>query len=464
MLFRQKQPLNPIEGPIQPCIKKDPPRFVEAGKAWTVNPGDIILDNAENPYLVDGTVLAVARDRNKTQYGQRSYTFKVNKNFRPPLIDRDDLVPLSRLPRPTTQYRNNPSIPYQTMNPISVEGLRYVKQQRCADGIRPTFFQRVEEPQPDVIVDLSQKLPTISAEAPKNTPIFFSNECASDPNIRKIGWEVTLRNKGAVQPRMNNSVPLSLQQETQGPELERRNPQVFAGAGKTFCLRENSTMGQSDIELSKRNPSVFASAGREWFTSFDAQQPDVELDLHNPSVFASAGVQNPFKHTNSPEQEIHLSQRNPSVFANARREFGVNVTQETPDIFLEQKRPTVSVGSGRSQPLENVQERNIELKQRVLHTNASTGRKAMEFGNPEHSIQGPARLANRVSTSADSRKENPIKETLRNERVSLKQTLEPNKGNTYTSQSALPQMVERRSEPQLRGKEKLRPMSGGNWS
>ncbi len=252
---------------------------------------------------------------------------------------------------------------------------------------------------------------------------------------------------------MNNSVPLSLQQETQGPELERRNPQVFAGAGKTFCLRENSTMGQSDIELSKRNPSVFASAGREWFTSFDAQQPDVELDLHNPSVFASAGVQNPFKHTNSPEQEIHLSQRNPSVFANARREFGVNVTQETPDIFLEQKRPTVSVGSGRSQPLENVQERNIELKQRVLHTNASTGRKAMEFGNPEHSIRGPARLANRVSTSADSRKENPIKEILRNERVSLKQTLEPNKGNTYTSQSALPQMVERRSEPQLRGKE-----------
>nr|WQM87200.1 hypothetical protein [Marseillevirus cajuinensis] len=463
MLFRQKQPLNPIEGPIQPCIKKDPPRFVEAGKAWTVNPGDIILDNAENPYLVDGTVLAVARDRNKTQYGQRSYTFKVNKNFRPPLIDRDDLVPLSRLPRPTTQYRNNPSIPFQTMNPISVEGLRYVKQQRCADGIRPSFFHRVEEPQPDVIVDLSQKLPTISAEAPKSTPVFLSNECVSDPNIRKIGWEVTLRNKGAVQPHLNSSVPVSLHQETQQPELEHRNPKVFAGAGATFCLRENGTMGQSDLELSKRNPSVFANAGREWFTRFDVQQPDVELELHNPSVFASAGEWNPVKYTNS-SRDIELERRNPSVFADSRKEFGVNVNTSSPDIFLEQKRPTVSVGAGKSQPLENIQERNVELKQRVLHTNASTGRRAMEFGNPEHSIQAPTRLANRVSTSADARKEAPVKETPRNEHVSLRQTLEPNKGNTYTSHSALPQFVERRSEPRLRGKEKLKPMTGGNWS
>lgn len=463
MLFVQKQPLNPIEGPIQPCIKKDPPRFVEAGKHWTANPGDIILDNATNPYLIDGTVLAVARDRNKTQYGQKSYTFKVNKAFRPPLIDRDDLVPLSRLPRPTTQYRNNPSIPFQTMNPMSVEGRNYVKQQRCADSILPSFFHRVDQPQPDVVINLQQKLPNVSVETPKSFGLYLPSEGCTDPNVRKIGWEVTLRNKKAVEAKSNPSFGLGIQTQNQDISLEEHNPKVFVEAGKNFCLKENIS-SQKDIQLSKRNPSVFADSKKEWFVHFNAEQPTVELELHNPSVFADAGRTSSLKYTNSEQRDVVLERKNPLVFAHAKNEYGLNVDgiMGEKDIFLEQKRPNASASSGKRQNIETIQDRNIELKQRVIHTNTGTGRRAMEFGNPEHSKIGAPRLANRVKTSANSGMENIVKETPRKEDVFLKQTISPNKGDIYKSDSAMPMFYEKRPEVKIKSKERLKPAFGGS--
>ncbi|AHA46053.1 hypothetical protein ISTM_155 [Insectomime virus] len=465
MLFVQKQPLNPIEGPIQPCIKRDPPRFVEAGKHWTANPGDIILDNATNPYLIDGTILAVARDRNKTQYGQKSYTFKVNKAFRPPLIDRDDLVPLSRLPRPTTQYRNNPSIPFQTMNPMSMEGRNYVKQQRCADNILPSFFHRVDQPQPDVVINLQQKLPSVSVETPKSFGLHLPTEGCTDPNIRKIGWEVTLRNKKAVEAKSNPSFSIGVQSQHNDVSLSEHNPKVFADAGRTFCLRNNNS-SQQDISLQKRNPSVYADSKKEWFVHFNAEQPDIELDLHNPSVFANAGHSSMLRHTNTVEKDISLERKNPLVFAHAKKEYAVNLNDvsNTKDIFLEQKRPNASASSGRAQNIETIQDRNIELKQRVIHTNTGTGRRAMEFGNPEHSKKEAPRIANRVQTSASSGMENMVKETIRNEDIFLKQTLTPNKGDTYTSNSAMPVFCEKRPDVRIKSKERLRPASSGNWS
>lgn len=463
MLFVQKQPLNPIEGPIQPCIKRDPPRFVEAGKHWTANPGDIILDNATNPYLIDGTVLAVARDRNKTQYGEKSYTFKVNKAFRPPLINRDDLLPLSRLPRPTTQYRNNPSIPFQTTNPMSMEGRNYVKQQRCADNILPSFFHRVDQPQPDVVINLQQKLPSVSVETPKSFGLHLPTEGCTDPNIRKIGWEVTLRNKKAVEAKSNPSFGLGVQSQHQDITLEEHNPKVFANAGKNFSFLENNS-SQQDISLQRRNPNVFADSKREWFIHFNAEQPNIELELHNPSVFADAGHSSSLRHINNTERDISLQRKNPLVFANAKKEYAVSLqnTGNSQDIFLEQKRPTASAYSGMAQNIETIQDRNVELRQRVIHTNTGTGRRAMEFGNPEHSKKEAPRLANRVKTSAMSGREGVIKETLRNEDVSLRQTLEPNRGNTYKSDSAMPVFCEKRPEVRIKSKQRVKPISGGN--
>ncbi|ALX27536.1 hypothetical protein GMAR_ORF162 [Golden Marseillevirus] len=343
------------------------------------------------------------------------------------------------------------------MNPKSVEGRNYVKQQRCADSILPSFFHRVDQPQPDVVINLQQKLPSASAETVKTPGVFLPTEGATDPNIRKIGWQVTLRDKKPVQVTANKTQCIGLQEQVIVPELQHHNPKVFAGAGKNFSLRQNNA--SQDISLERRNPAVFANSGKEFFVHFNAEQPDVELQLHNPSVFAEAGHSNPMKHTNFQERDIELQRKNPLVFAHAKKEYALNLQNPDSNVELEQKRPTASAFSNISKNVETVQERNVELKQRVLHTNADTGRRAMEFGNPEHSRKDNLRLAQRVQTSAVAGRDTFVKETPRNENVSLRPTLEPNRGNTYRSDSALPVLLQERPQVQIKSKQKVQPQA-----
>lgn len=449
MLFIQKKPLNPIEMPVAPCIQKAPPIFVDAKKHWVVNVGDVVLDQYDNEQMVDGNVLAVARDRNQTQYGKKSYTHVVNRAFRPPLIDRDDLVPLSRLPRPTTQYRNNPSINFQTLNPISYEGTRYVKQQRCADGIRPAFFHRLERIQPDAVFELEQRTPTVSVESNKSTPVFLANEGSDNPQIQKMESEWERRNKGPVQVHANASVPLQLNQQQNSRELFEHNPKVFANAGREFSLKE--TQHNETQVLERRNPQVFADAKREWFVSVNAEQPDIELELHNPSVFASAGRTYDIQENHS-SQIRELEKKNPTVFADARKEYGIQISDQEKVFTLEQKRPTISVGSGKSQRFDQPIDREHELKQRVLHVSANTGKTARDFSNPEHGRQ-PVRLAERVKSSITPNPSVPFSDTRQvDENVRLKETLSPNNWGKFQGGSAKPKMMEERQTPRLKEK------------
>ena len=104
-----KRPLNTLENPTYPDIRRGPPRFRSAGKHWKVDVGATLMDQYANRQLTEGTLLIQSRDYNKTIYGQSSHRDVVNKNFRPPLLDPiKDFYPLSRLPRERVIPRLNP--------------------------------------------------------------------------------------------------------------------------------------------------------------------------------------------------------------------------------------------------------------------------------------------------------------------------------------------------------------------
>ena len=97
-----KKPLNMIENPVYPDIKKGPPRFVWSRKYWQVDPGATMRDTEPITQFIEPAVLAQSRDYNKTVYGQSSHKDIVNAAFRPPLLDYyEDIGPLNRIPATT---------------------------------------------------------------------------------------------------------------------------------------------------------------------------------------------------------------------------------------------------------------------------------------------------------------------------------------------------------------------------
>lgn len=106
-----KKPLNMLEGPMYPNIKKDILRFRSAGKHWKVDVGTAMKESEKYPMFVEGIVEYQSRDRNVTMYGQGSHRDYVNEEVRYPLISPWDILPESRKPRLPVAARMNPYLP-----------------------------------------------------------------------------------------------------------------------------------------------------------------------------------------------------------------------------------------------------------------------------------------------------------------------------------------------------------------
>ena len=88
MLNVMKKPLNMLENPMYPDIRKGGPIFKDAKKNNIVDAGRVMMETQHYPEMNNYCVLVQSRDRNKQhQYGVSSHVSVVNKEFRPPLLD-----------------------------------------------------------------------------------------------------------------------------------------------------------------------------------------------------------------------------------------------------------------------------------------------------------------------------------------------------------------------------------------
>lgn len=290
-----KKPLNQLNNPIFPDIKKGPPRFLWSRKHWTVDTGRTQMQVEHIPQLQENAVLFQSKDYNKQHaYGNfPKYTTFVNKEFRPPLIERDDILPLSRIPRPVIIPRINPGTAHSSgnssfsqQNMSLPETAKYLSDRVKEGEIRPTFFAPIEMPEDNsVLPDLEMKLPSISASAgyafPSAMDTFHNNslndlelEYKSLPVSSSAGYKTT---------------NLNAYNAFQDAQLDYKSPQVSADAGYRTSAKGLTEINFED-ELQYNRPQISANAGyRASAKGLTEINFEDEFQYNRPQISATSG-------------------------------------------------------------------------------------------------------------------------------------------------------------------------------
>lgn len=257
-----KKPLNMLENPIYPDIRKGPPRFVWSRKNWKVDVGDTLKELGSDPqHSLNDAVLVQSRDYNRFRYGISSHKDVVNKEFRPPLVTEEDLYSLTRVRRPAVVPRINPGTAeaggYQAMNNHISEIDGYLTD-RVQEGIlRPGYYCPISMPDDNSILpDLNNKNPTISSNAGFN------------PSVNIDGL-----------------VDYSY-------DFKNNLPTISGNAGFNPSINIDGVVNY-DYDLNSNRPTVAANAGYNPRVNIDGynSMEGFEFDYHKPSL--NMTVQNP---------------------------------------------------------------------------------------------------------------------------------------------------------------------------
>lgn len=178
---------NIIEQPIAPFIQKDPPRFQWAKKFNNVQTDEVLRNTETKTQYYEDSVLAVARDQNQRKYGIRSWYGPKIKNFRPPLRDPQlDFEPLSRIPRPKTQARTNPTMPYKTQNNHDSDVGAYINPRRLKGAVISNREFRMENPTDyEVVPDLLFNRPQTCATSGHEGAVHLQLKVNEHPYLQK---------------------------------------------------------------------------------------------------------------------------------------------------------------------------------------------------------------------------------------------------------------------------------------
>ena len=248
------------------------------------------------PQLQEAAVLFQSRDYNSQHaYGKfPKYTTFVNKEFRPPMQDRDDFLPLSRIPRPVIMPRINPGGAFSSGGSAFSEqnmGISQVEKfltDRVKPGeIRPTFFAPISMPDDNSILpDLETTLPPTSASAGFRFPSGgHTADLAADSRN-----DMSLRYKSKPVAATSSTTPLTSFNgfdARQNLEFDYNRPQISVTAGK--ASKAVAGMTPVDLEFEYNRPQV-AATSREHFAAAGLTPVDyVELFDNRPSVSAGAG-------------------------------------------------------------------------------------------------------------------------------------------------------------------------------
>ena len=316
-----KKPLNIIQAPVVPDIKQAVPRFVWSRKYWKVDEGRTLRALEGNTQLYENAVLVQPRDYNKTVYGISSHKDVVNKNFRPPLITRDDVLPQNRLPRKLVVPRINPGTANDTggtggfeaqngrPSDISKHLTNRVKDQEW----RQTFYMPISAPEDNSILpDLVIKRPNYSADAGRELNKVINIQ--EDRDFEIIDKNVLAENKVNFKISSGNEMPIKIggSIDSQDIELIENRPSVSAASGFSGFLQNGSV--REDFELLDNRPNVSAGSGYSGFLQNGAIREDFELLDNRPNVSVNSGYSGPimedptnYERTNDDLSVVHES-------------------------------------------------------------------------------------------------------------------------------------------------------------
>lgn len=347
-----KKPLNMIEGPIYPDIKKGPPRFVWSKKAWKAD-SSVLLNTEPITQFIEPAILVQSRDYNQTVYGKSSHRDIVNANFRPPLLDPyEDNYALTRIPvttraiiphiNPGTADHGNGTSGYTSKNNF-IESVKALTDRISTAGSRPTFFAPIEIPADNsVLPDLEAKMPSYSASAGWDIPIQMN---APNPEVVLSHNQLHPSGNSGYNPDMY----ITGENGKENLELRYNRPQTSVTSGYNApdgFTRDAEIFGP---ELYENRPSISVNAGFDTPINLDAETRMPELTNNRPSVAVNAGFDTPIS-LDAETPNIHLSHNRPMVSVNAGFDTPISLDSEISSPHLEYNRPIGSVDSRKNMP------------------------------------------------------------------------------------------------------------------
>jgi hypothetical protein len=261
-----KRPLNMIQQPIAPNIKKALPPFKWSGKYWVVDVGQTLLDTGYDKQQQIDSILQVSRDHGRDRYGHSSYQEKID-TFRPPLENyHEHHGPLNRLP--TKLYavhpRINPGTAHDTTTAFSAQNQtipgihKYTSDKISTDSWATTFFAPMEMPIDTVLPDLVTTLPSHSMSAGCETHLQIDNP-------QPVSVKLTERPQGSSTSgyRFNYEPPLSYQTDTVPDEriTNVNKPQVSGNAGYRSYTVDGDRHNIEELSLARKLPTGPISSG-----------------------------------------------------------------------------------------------------------------------------------------------------------------------------------------------------------
>ncbi len=272
--------MNMIDTPIYPDIRKGPPRFVWTKKHWKVDNGRTMAEVEHIPQLQEAAVLYQSYDYGSQHaYGKMpSYTAVVNKEFRPPLLGQEDLLPLSRIPRPVIIPRINPGGAHPSGNNvfaaqnIGIPGVEKYLTNRVKEGeMRPgNIFAPLFGDHPidnSVLPDLQMKLPPTSAGAGYKFPTITRLESPEADTLT--------RGYAKIQPAQlsgETMITFDAPDAREELSLEYNNPQISGHAGMGGRISASAVpiwnSNETQINLDYNRPQVAGDSGRSGLTGF----------------------------------------------------------------------------------------------------------------------------------------------------------------------------------------------------
>jgi len=346
-----KKPLNMMELPVFPDIKKGPPRFVNSKKHWMVDAGAAMRDTEPFTQLYENAVLAQSKDYNKTVYGQSSHRDIVNAEFRPPLQSPyEDFGPLSRLPctihaivpriNPGTAFDSG-SYEARNQRPSDIEG-KLTDRLKDAGGWRPTFFAPMDAPIDNAVLpDLEIKLPPIAVHAGWNIPY----------KPQELGPPADLNLKEKASRRIDtgyaSNVMIEGQSSLENYQARMKLPTYSADAGMNTPYTVHNTSHLEGFELESKMPSYSVGSGTNTLINVDGERVMPELVNKRPYYAVSSGITSKFEYGNGLEMKgPTLVNKMPSYSVGAGSNTLVNMDAPHQEYTLTTKMPTYSVGAG----------------------------------------------------------------------------------------------------------------------
>ncbi len=361
-----KKPMNMLENPVYPDIKKGPPRFVWSRKHWTVDEGATLRDTEPFTQFYEPAILAQSRDYNRTVYGQSSHRDIVNAEFRPPLLSvYEDLGPLTRIPatihaiiphiNPSTAGHDGGTSSYTARNqrPSDIEGA--LTDRIKTKEWRPTFYAPMDIPADNsVLPDLEAKLPPISVHAGWNIPIYITPQL-QEPNLGDIYPTIPLQAGHTTKLRIDG--PSGYEDY----QTYDNRPAISASAGMDppVQITGPAIIPVETFELRNNRPQVSASAGMNTPIQINAETRVENLLYNRPQVSASAGMNTPIQ-INAETRVENLLYNRPQVSASAGMNTPIQINAETRVENLLYNRPQVSASAGMNIPIQINAETRVE--------------------------------------------------------------------------------------------------------